>query len=217
MVIKSLADIDLSQTKGVLIDLDDTLYPYHNSHEYALEACIAEFISLDETHTRENFLTAYKNARTIIGTHLKGQASSHSRLLYFQYVFEALYSKTCYAYSLQFEELYWSSFMDAMVLTEDAKLFLHRCKEAQINVCLITDLTAQIQHRKIIRLGITEYIKYMVSSEEAGQEKPERVMFDIALRKLNLIPDEVIMIGDSLEKDIKGASQSGIKAFQVKL
>ena len=41
-------------------------------------------------------------------------------------------------------------------------------------------------------------------------------MFQKALEKLNLKANQVIMIGDSISKDIVGAEALGIKSFLVK-
>jgi putative hydrolase of the HAD superfamily len=45
-------------------------------------------------------------------------------------------------------------------------------------------------------------VDYLVSSEEAGAEKPDPKVFELSLEKLGLKKDEVVMIGDNYEKDI---------------
>ena len=81
------------------------------------------------------------------------------------------------------------------------------------NIAILTDLTAQIQHRKIRRLNIEEYIDYFVSSEEAGEEKPSSQIFQVLMEKIGCKKDEVIMIGDSFEKDVEGAKRFGINSL----
>ena len=80
-------------------------------------------------------------------------------------------------------------------------------------ICLVTDLTAHIQHRKIKKLKLEDYVSFAVTSEEAGKEKPHPYMFMMALEKLNLKAEEVCMVGDSFKKDIIGASNLGIKSI----
>jgi len=79
----------------------------------------------------------------------------------------------------------------------------------------VTDLTAQIQLQKWQKLGLQRYIDFLVSSEEAGVEKPSPYIFELALDKLQLKAHEVIMIGDNANKDIAGANALQIKAYQV--
>ena len=52
-----------------------------------------------------------------------------------------------------------------------------------------------------------------MTSEEAGKEKPDKKMFTLAMEKLNLFPEQIIMIGDSFQKDVKGAEAVGIHSI----
>ena len=74
-------------------------------------------------------------------------------------------------------------------------------------------MTAQIQYRKIDKLGLSNDIDFMVSSEETGLEKPSPIMFELALKKMNVKANEAAYFGDSLERDIVGAANVGIKPF----
>ena len=46
--------------------------------------------------------------------------------------------------------------------------------------------------------------------------KPEKNFFDLAVKDLELIKDNILMIGDDIISDIKGAKDFGIKTIQVK-
>lgn len=52
-----------------------------------------------------------------------------------------------------------------------------------------------------------------VSAKLAG--KPEPFLFEVALRRLNSIPNETMVIGDRLNTDIKGGFQAGCKTVFV--
>ena len=103
-----------------------------------------------------------------------------------------------------------------MKLNAGAKKFILKCNEKNIPICCLTDLTAEIQFRKVLKLNLEYNIKYIVTSEEVGIEKPNKKMFQRALEKLRLSTDQVIMIGDSVDKDIWGAEEMGITSFLVK-
>ena len=51
------------------------------------------------------------------------------------------------------------------------------------------------------------------TSEDARSYKPRKELFELALQKTGLKPDEVIHIGDSISSDIKGASVVGINTL----
>ncbi len=45
--------------------------------------------------------------------------------------------------------------------------------------------------------------------------KPERYMFDVALRRLNLTPDAVLAVGDRMDTDIQGGQRAGCRTAVV--
>ena len=129
---------------------------------------------------------------------------------------EKFLGKTAFKHTLRLEKLYWITFLNKMKIDKNANLFINKCFSYKIPVCCITDLTAQIQFRKIIKLNLEEKINFIVTSEEAGIEKPNKVIFDLALEKIKLEYSDVIMVGDSFSKDIKGAKELGIKSYLIK-
>jgi putative hydrolase of the HAD superfamily len=50
------------------------------------------------------------------------------------------------------EELFWDTFMNHMKLYDDAMDFLEHLKKKNKKVLILTDLTAQVQKKKIIKL-----------------------------------------------------------------
>lgn len=207
-------EVDLTGIQGVLLDLDDTLYSYDRCHDYALlkaHAHINGHLNLD----CDEFLKEYSKARARVNTELKGQGSSHSRLLYFQKLLESVAGKTNFSLSISSEEVYWRSFFEKMELLTDARYFLEKCKNKHIPICIVTDLTAKIQMEKIVKLGIADYIDFLVSSEEAGVEKPHPYIFKLAVEKLGIDNDKLIMIGDNINRDVLGARLLNIKSIHI--
>jgi putative hydrolase of the HAD superfamily len=104
---------------------------------------------------------------------------------------------------------YWESFIENIKLFEGVIDFLMNCREKEIKVALVTDLTADVQLKKVARLGLSGYIDALVTSEEAGAEKPDLSIFRLALKKIELAPEDVWVIGDNIEKDIVGGNLLG--------
>jgi len=195
--------------KGILLDIDNTLYDYTKTHAKALDVLMvtaSQKLNINVADLEH----AYRDARKQINSDLYGTASCHNRLLYIQKMLEFL-NKNALATSLELYEIYWNSFLDNMEVYEGVYDFLDGLQGT--DVCLLTDLTAHIQHRKIKKLGLDKYANYVVTSEEAGKEKPHPYMFLLALQKMHLKPNEVCMIGDSFKKDILGASQLEIASY----
>ncbi|MEN9880948.1 MAG: hypothetical protein RLZZ308_131 [Candidatus Parcubacteria bacterium] len=206
--------IDLTTVKGVLIDFDNTLYEYAPCHEKALRAVYAQVARLSPL-IFDDFLVCYAQAQKKVKERVGSVASSHSRILYFQTMLENLFAKTMVEESLLLEECYWNVFYESIVCHKDVISFLEKVKNNTIKICLVTDLTATVQFRKMVTSGLCSYVDYVVTSEEAGKEKPDKAIFSLALSKLGLCASEVIMIGDDRTKDIQGAEAVGIRAYHV--
>lgn len=195
--------------KGLLLDIDNTLYNYDDTHRKALEQLILSTHN-ETSKSRELIKEAYLKARAQIHVELSETASSHNRLLYIQRMLELL-DVNSMNLSLKLYNTYWDTFLDKIKIYDGVNQFLRTHRH--LKICLVTDLTAHIQHRKIEKLGLYQYANYIVSSEEAGKEKPHPYMFMLALKKMDLRVDEICMIGDSYKKDILGASTLGIQSF----
>lgn len=205
---------DLSGIKGVLIDLDNTLYPYEPAHQAALQACYSYYSELDPV-LPETFKEQYRQARQQVTDRLLPQGACRSRLFAFQMMCEAAGVKHPYTKAYELNELYWGSFINNMSIYNPVTVFLAQCKHLMIPVCVVTDMTTDIQIRKLERLKITQYIAHLTTSEEVGAEKPDPRMFYAALQKLGIEPKDAIMIGDDRVKDLEGASACGIRAHYL--
>ncbi len=210
----NLSDISLVGIKGVLLDFDNTFYDYTPAHEASL---LAVFEVFKNTHkvSYEDFISLYSDAQKKVKLLTNNQAASHSRLLYFQKMIEHLEHTTNIQEIVILEELYWSTFEKHMIPKKEIFDFIKKCKENGIKTCIVTDLTAGVQFRKMRAIGVDTLTDFVVTSEEAGAEKPHSAVFTLALEKLQLSPSDVIMIGDDTKKDIDGAHTHGIKAYMV--
>lgn len=75
---------------------------------------------------------------------------------------------------------------------------------------IITNGFEEVQFMKMRYAGITGYFKYVITSEMAGSQKPERAIFKYAFDKTNATAFDSIFIGDSIEADIQGAKAVGM-------
>ncbi len=197
--------------KGFLLDIDNTLYAYEPVHINSINEVkqwTCKKINIENTIFDEAFIKAKK----YIHIQLENTASSHNRLLYFQTVCEILHINP-FNFAMKMYNLYWDTFLENIQLFDGVISFFECAKKQNIKICYVTDLTVHIQYRKIEKLGLSNYHHSIVTSEEAGIEKPDAKMFQLALNKLELKENEVVMIGDSYEKDIVSANNLGIHAI----
>ncbi len=197
--------------KAVIFDLDDTLYDYKTCDTKATNALLCYLKDKLDIPPEQGKL-CLQQAKKIVKEQLGNVAASHNRILYTQILSELCGLKPAqYAYEMY--EIYWNAMLEKMKPYPYVKKLWSILKENQIKIAILTDLTAQIQHRKLIKMGLQNNVDCLVTSEEAGAEKPDKVMFQKIMKKLGCQKDEVILIGDSLEKDILGAKAFGIPSI----
>ncbi len=189
---------------AVLFDTDNTLYPYEPAHQAAMRAVRAKAARLFGIE-QEKFDQAFDTARAAIKQRLHHTASSHSRLLYFQQMLEIVGLGSQVLLALDLEQTYWRTFLGNAKLFEGVKDFLDDLRIAGIPTAIVTDLTAQIQFRKIVYFGLDRYFDHIVTSEEAGFDKPNAAPFEIAVTKMKPRGSCIWMIGDDPANDIEGA------------
>ncbi|MCM1296730.1 MAG: HAD family hydrolase [Muribaculaceae bacterium] len=197
--------------KAVILDLDNTLYAYDPLDREA-RARVRELACGKLGIEAQRYEEAYLFGREETKRRLGDVGASHNRMLYYQRTLEYLGVHPV-PLAMQLYETYWGVFLERMALFDGAREFLDGLREKGIRVMICTDLTAQIQHRKLQALGLAEDVCCLVTSEEAGREKPAPEMFALCLEKLGLPAAEVCCIGDSLEKDVEGARAAGIQAM----
>ena len=64
--------------------------------------------------------------------------------------------------------------------------------------------------------GLLKYIDIVVASAEEGVAKPDKRIFDIALERAGVIPEEAFMIGDRIDNDILPAKNIGMKTMWLR-
>ena len=197
--------------KAVVFDLDNTVYNYDQCHKKAMAklktVCMKKFAISSDVFD-ENF----EQAKKIVKNRLGNTGSSHNRLLYMQKFLELIGERPA-VYALDLYDVYWDTMLDKMMTYSYVIPLFNELKKNRIKIAILTDLTAHIQHRKLKKLGIAEYIDVLVTSEEAGMEKPDLKMFKLVQEKLYVKSEELLMVGDSKKKDIEGAESAGMKGI----
>jgi putative hydrolase of the HAD superfamily len=82
---------------------------------------------------------------------------------------------------------------------------------------LLTNGAPDLQREKIVASSCEDLFSAIVISGEHGIGKPEPAIFEHLLQELGVTADEVIMVGNSLERDIAGARAAGIYSIWLRL
>ncbi|MDR3362971.1 MAG: HAD family hydrolase, partial [Desulfovibrio sp.] len=198
-----------SPPRCILLDLDGTLYPYEPAHQAGMEASVgkaARHLGIARREVDAAFAVGREETKARLGA----TASSHNRLLYFSRGVELLGFRSQPLLALDLEQSYWWAFMINMALYDGVRQFLTTARNAGITLCLVTDLTAQIQYRKLCFLELDAFFDYIVTSEESGADKPDPASFNLALGKTGIPAERTWIIGDNYDTDIVGGKNAGL-------
>jgi putative hydrolase of the HAD superfamily len=80
-----------------------------------------------------------------------------------------------------------------------------------------TSVSREEDIRKALkRVQLVEYFDIIVTSVDIGHEKPEEEIFCVALKRLDIKPEQAIMVGNRIKTDILGANRLGIRTVHFK-
>ncbi len=198
--------------KTVIFDIDDTMYDYTRGNRLALEA-LKDYCVLHLEITGTTFHRTLKEANERMVAKLgSNNAAIHNRLLRYQTMLEIL-DKPLFPHAVRMAELYWKTMIDCMEPEPGLADFIRSLKENGVRVGVGTNMTAYVQYKKLERLGITPMIDFLVTSEEAGVEKPDAVFYQHCLLKAGCKPEECLFIGDGLKGDVLAPQQAGMHSL----
>lgn len=187
--------IKLAKPSLVVFDLDNTLYDYEATNQFA-SSLLIENISVKTKIRLEEVNNALTQARINVKNRLGSTASSHSRLLYISEAFRILDLKPNPAFFIEAEEMFWEAFLRKMKILEGAKELIQEIQLQKIQIALVTDLTSQIQYRKIAALNLNDVFDILITSEEVGSDKLTGKAFNLLFDGSKKQPEMVWFIGD---------------------
>ena len=195
----------------IFFDLDHTLWDFDKNSILAFDKIFQKdypTINIDE------FIEHYVPINQACWKLFQVDAISHEALRYrrLKDSFDAISHEISDAQIDQISEEYIHFLPDFNHLFEDAIAVLDYLKE-RYELHIITNGFAEVQFRKIANSNLEPYFKTITNSEMAGAKKPNPIIFQHALEKAKAQKNESIMIGDSMEADVVGALDFGMKAI----
>ncbi|HQS06992.1 MAG TPA: YjjG family noncanonical pyrimidine nucleotidase [Daejeonella sp.] len=202
------------QYKHLFFDLDHTIWDFDKNAEETLNELYHAYKLMDlGLHSPDRFIEVY--------THNNHQlwAEYHVGKITKQKLRETRFSKTFIDLGLspnlipqQFEDDYVNICPTKTNLFPKAHETLSYLKE-RYTLHLISNGFKESTELKVSNNGLNVYFENVVISEVVGFNKPDKAIFNHALTLANAGISESIMIGDSLEADIRGAQDYGMKAI----
>ena len=107
-------------------------------------------------------------------------------------------------------EDYMSEFQNNCVPFPNLIEMLEEIKGRNLRLGMVTNGRGKFQMDNIQALGIEKYFDTILVSEWEGLRKPDSQIFNRALERLNVSPNESIFIGDHPVNDVEAAKNAGM-------
>lgn len=191
--------------KSVVFDLDDTLYNStalsESARKSALKAMVNEGLDIDLKKGYEDLMRVVKRYGSNYSEHFN--RFLEEKLGYVDYKFLAsgviAYHNTKFAYIRPFD---------------DTVPTLIKLVKRKKKLGIVTNGVPVKQWEKILRLGLEHFFEFVIISSEVKYEKPSPKIYEIALERLDLPPEEALMVDNKIE-DLKGAKNVGMKTVLI--
>ncbi len=109
------------------------------------------------------------------------------------------------------ERIIWDNTSMGAIMPHADELLRH-LEENDIRYGIISNIgwSGKALAERMDRLFPNNRFEFIIASSEYGIRKPDKLLFDIALRKAGLTAEKVWFCGDSIANDVKGAIDAGM-------
>ena len=207
----------MTKYKHIFFDLDHTLWDFDANSRFALEE-LYELFQLQEKGVND-FDLFYRNylehneklwARYRNG-YIKAEELRWKRMWLTLVDFKIGDERLAREVGARFIEI----LPDKNLLFPYTIEILRYLTDKNYQLHIITNGFDLVQHRKLKNSGLDHFFLEVITSESCGSTKPHKEIFDFAFMKTKAQLHESVMIGDSIEADIKGAINAGIDQIYV--
>lgn len=195
----------MKKYKRLLFDVDGTLLDFKAAERHGLEHLFEKY----GADMIEPMIARYQDINhSLWDAYEKGEIKkseiSDSR---FVKLYEEFYIKDD---GIEAERLYRQQLNQSGILKEGARKV---CKalSARYELYVVTNGFTKTQKLRLNISGLEPYFHSIFVSEEAGSQKPQKEFFEYCFSHMKAPkPESMLLIGDSLQADIRGGNLAGI-------
>lgn len=192
---------------AVIFDFDNTLYNYDESNKNALNALFQSLLD----NQREIEIEKIYNELNFNIKHSNNTNNKFNKTIYIKQLLEKLNIPLSeyYKYFNIYESHFKIKIYDHVI--EVFKLL----KTNNIKIAICSNNIFIQQMNKLKESGILEYINFVETSDECGEEKPHLNIFLKIQHKLQIPFDNIAYVGDSYRDDILPAIELNMLPFHL--
>jgi len=192
--------------KTVFLDIDDTLY---NTSEFAKLARKAALNAMIDAGLPLSNAEAYKLLREII----KENGSNYNKHL--NVLTKRVFGEENPLLIAVGMITYHNVKFALLRLFPNTMSTLIHLKSKGYKLGIISNGLTIKQYEKLVRLGLHHFFDSVITSQEAGVEKPDTAIYELAMKRMGCNAENSVMIGNSFNDDILGAINTGMSAVYL--
>ena len=200
--------LDLGNVRTISFDGDGTLWDFQSVMQDALEQTLRQ-LRLIVANPKANQLTAQKmiEIRDSVANELGEGAVTQEQIRYKAFVRTLEYiGSPNEAIAEQLYQLYMDARFAGIRLYPDVYAAMSNLKR-RYRIGMISNGNSYPE-----RSGLPDTFHFVVFAHECGFAKPDPRIFELALARSGSRPEHVLHVGDSLENDVWGANNCGLRS-----
>lgn len=198
---------DTSKVKAIIFDLDNTLIDFIKMKKEATEAAIEAMIDAGLKIRKEK-------AMKIINRLYEKYGIEHQKIFnkFLKEVAKKVDKKILAAGVVAYRKVK-EGFVEPYPKVIPTLIELIR--KGYI-LCIISDAPSFQAWSRLVGMKLHHFFNFVIAFEETKVKKPHELPFKLALKRLKLKPEEIMMVGDDPNRDIKGAKKLGMVTVLAK-
>lgn len=187
--------------KAILFDIDNTLIDFYNFKNKCVDAALDAMI-------RNGLRIEKKEALKIIQGIYECHGMEYKYL--FQDFLKRAIGKIDYRILSHGLIAYRKARISVLVPYPKVKETIQKLKR-KYKIALLSDAPMEKAWMRIALMDIDNLLDAVITFDDTKKKKPHPLPFRKAVEKLKVNPSEILMVGDSIHKDMDGAKRLGMK------
>jgi putative hydrolase of the HAD superfamily len=201
--------------RGIVFDIDGTLLQHDLAVKISLKH-LYSFVQNKIPHSNfDEFLKLWKvKSNQYMNEYLNGKITfEEQRILRVQSVLSSWDHKMSLDEAMEVFRIFLVKYEQNWRLYDDVLPCLNIVKKFPLGV--ISDGEGEQQRNKLTFTEINSFFDSIIISGEVGIQKPIPEIFQRSAKELNLSLNEILYVGDHLEKDALGALNAGVHGVWI--